>query len=162
MKDAPEEWLFYLLFQTVRRRDLAFNTLLGPLGLDLGKWRVLSVVNRLEACTMNELAEFTTTDRTTLTRTVDQLAAAGLVERHGAPQDRRRVCLVLTSEGRAVFGQALGSLRSFNEQALKGVSQAELDGLQDVVERIVMNIAGTPERGRAVVDFARPEECEAG
>src|SRR3546814_10149089 len=66
---TPEEWFFYLLFQTIRRRDQAFGDTLDALGLNMPKWRTLSVISRLSGCTMNELAEFTTIDRPTPTRT---------------------------------------------------------------------------------------------
>ena len=54
--EAPEEWFFYLMFQTVRRRDQAFAGALETMGLNLPKWRALSVISRLGGCTMNELA----------------------------------------------------------------------------------------------------------
>src|SRR5204863_3339884 len=116
--EAPEEWFFYLMFQTVRRRDQAFAGALDALGLNLPKWRALSVISRLSGCTMNELAEFTTIDRTTLTRTADQLIEAGLVSRGGLPGDRRIVRLEMTEIGEGIFQTALAQMRGFNRQAL--------------------------------------------
>ena len=151
-----EEWFFYLLFQAVRRRDAAFAKALAQFGLDLGKWRTLSVVRRLAGCTMNELAEFTTIDRTTLTRTADQLAAAGFVERQGSAADRRLVCLVITEAGHAVFGQALDAMRGFNAVALQGVEDDELAVLKTALGKILLNITGSESRTRAILDFSRP------
>ena len=150
-----DEWFFYLLFQTVRRREAAFAGALGPLGLDMGKWRALSVVRRLSGCTMNELADFTTIDRTTLTRTADQLAAAGLVVRQGSPADRRRVCLTLTPAGEALFAQALEAMRSFNQQALDGVEPDELDNLRNTLGKVLHNVTRSPPRARAILEFAK-------
>ena len=150
-----EEWFFYLLFQAVRRRDAAFARALAPLGLDLGKWRILSVVRRLVGCTMNELAEFTTIDRTTLTRTTDQLAAAGWVERQASPGDRRRVCLVLTEAGEAAFTNALDTMRGFNLNALEGVESEELEALKAAMAKILHNITGSEPKARAILQFAR-------
>jgi DNA-binding MarR family transcriptional regulator len=150
-----EEWVFYLLFQAVRRRDAAFARLLAPLGLDLGKWRILSVVRRMVGCTMNELAELTTIDRTTLTRAADQLSAAGLIVRQGSERDRRQVCLFLTKAGEALVGAALSAMRDFNLQALEGVEDEELKVTKATLAKILHNLTGSPPKARALLDFAR-------
>jgi DNA-binding MarR family transcriptional regulator len=84
-------YLFYLLFQASRQRDLHYDRKLAALGLNLHRWRILAVIRRIENCSMKDLALFGAVDRTTLTRTVDRLVAEGLVERWAAPRDRRRV-----------------------------------------------------------------------
>ena len=153
--EAPEEWFFYLLFQTIRRRDQAFGGALEALGLNLPKWRALSVIGRLSGCTMNELAEFTTIDRTTLTRTADQLIDAGLVTRCGHPNDRRIVRLEMTDAGQAAFGQALVEMRRFNRAALEGVSAKDQDHLRDTLRAVLANITGSSERADAIADMRR-------
>ena len=153
--EAPEEWFFYLMFQTVRRRDQAFAGELETMGLNLPKWRALSVISRLSGCTMNELAEFTTIDRTTLTRTADQLIGAGLVSRGGLPGDRRIVRLELTTEGERIFGKALQGLRKFNTKALDGVSAEDQDHLRATLRTVLTNITGSEDRAVAISDMRR-------
>lgn len=153
--EAPEEWFFYLLFQTVRRRDQAFGAALEALGLSLPKWRTMSVISRLSGCTMNELAEFTTIDRTTLTRTADQLIDAGLVTRCGNPNDRRIVRLEMTDAGQAAFEQALVEMRRFNRTALEGVAIEDQDHLRDTLRAVLANITGSSERADAITDMRR-------
>ncbi len=155
----PEEWFFYLLFQTVRRRDLAFGAALEALGLNLPKWRALSVISRLSGCTMNELAEFTTIDRTTLTRTADQLIAAGLVSRGGAAGDRRIVRLELTPQGEALFARALQAMQGFNRRALDGVSAADQETLRAILCAVIGNITGSEERAAAIAGMRRPGQA---
>jgi DNA-binding MarR family transcriptional regulator len=155
--EAPEEWFFYLLFQTVRRRDQAFGAALESLGLNLPKWRALSVISRLDGCTMNELAEFTTIDRTTLTRTADQLIGAGLVSRCGLAGDRRIVRLEMTPEGLAIFETALVEMRRFNRLALEGVSAKDQDHLRDTLRAVIANITGSGDRADAIADMRRAQ-----
>ena len=155
--EAPEEWFFYLMFQTVRRRDQAFGVALDVLGLNLPKWRALSVISRLAGCTMNELAEFTTIDRTTLTRTADQLINAGLVSRCGLPGDRRIVRLEMTEKGEATFEEALTAMRKFNREALEGVSAADQDHLRDTLRAVLANITGSADRAAAIADMRRAQ-----
>src|ERR1700736_765180 len=86
-------YVFHLFSVVGRHREAKLETILKPLGLSLARHRALSVIATLEPCTMSELAEFSATDRTTLTRTVDQLVDAGLVERTTPREDRRQVQL---------------------------------------------------------------------
>jgi len=155
--EAPEEWFFYLMFQTVRRRDHAFAGALEAMGLNLPKWRALSVISRLSGCTMNELAEFTTIDRTTLTRTADQLIEADLVTRRGLPGDRRIVRLEMTEKGEATFGKALLEMRQFNRKALEGVSAEDQDHLRATLRAVLANITGSDDRAEAIVDMRRSQ-----
>jgi len=155
--EPPEEWFFYLLFQTVRRRDQAFAGALEALGLSLPKWRIMSVISRLSGCTMNELAEFTTIDRTTLTRTADQLIDAGLVTRGGHPNDRRVVRLEMTEAGRAAFEQALVEMRRFNQAALEGVAAKDQAHLRDTLRAVLTNITGSRDRAEAITDMRRAQ-----
>ena len=155
--EAPEEWFFYLLFQTVRRRDQAFAGSLEALGLSLPKWRTMSVISRLSGCTMNELAEFTTIDRTTLTRTADQLIEAGLVARGGHPSDRRIVRLEMTAQGLAAFELALAEMRRFNQAALEAVSAADQDHLRNTLQAVLANITGSGDRAAAITDMRRAQ-----
>jgi DNA-binding MarR family transcriptional regulator len=149
-EDAPEEWFFYLLFQAVRRRDAAFAADLAACDLNLPQWRALSAISRLNGCTMNEVAEFTTIDRTTLTRTADQLIEAGWVARCSDPKDRRIVRLELTAAGEAVFARALEALRRFNSKALSGITEQEQLVLRETLTKLIGNIVGSEDRAEAI------------
>ncbi len=71
-----------------------------------------------------------------MTNRIDRLAAAGLVRRHPAPQDRRGVLVTLTARGRAAADAALADLLQRERQLLTGLSaaqQRELAGLLRVM-----------------------------
>lgn len=151
--DVPEHF-FYLLFQAVRRRDLTFDAALAPTGLTLARWRTLSIIRRIEACTMKELAFYSTIDRTTLTRSVDQLVAEGLVDRSTPPKDRRQVILGLTERGEAVYDEAVNLLLDFNRGALDGVSHKDQRVLARVLHTILRNMLEDRE-AEALIGFGR-------
>jgi DNA-binding MarR family transcriptional regulator len=76
--------------------------------LPLGSYDVLVALleapdNRLR---LHELASHIVLSRSTLTRVVDRLEAAGLLERERVPTDRRGAYAVLTDRGRAALRQA--------------------------------------------------------
>ncbi len=66
--------------------------------LQMGVLRVLS----LGAKTVSELSRWMVLDPSTLVPVVDKLERAGLLERGRDPQDRRRIPLAITPEGRAL------------------------------------------------------------
>ena len=122
-------YVFHLFAVVSRHREARLEAVLKPLGLNLSRHRALSVISSLEPCTMSELAEFSAVDRTTLTRTVDQLVDADLVERTTPREDRRQVVLTLTEAGR---GACRSSLR-----AIFGVNRDLLGGLAEDDQRVV-------------------------
>src|SRR5258706_2340139 len=122
----PQEYLFYLLFQAARQRDAYCDRELTPIGLNMAQWRSLAIIRRIEGCTMSLLARYSTIDRTTLTRSVDQLIARGLVERWTPERDRRQVNLALTVQGEAVFERAAAVLKVRNEAVLADVAPQRL------------------------------------
>src|SRR5580704_9354552 len=94
--DLPT-YLFHLFAALGRHREFVLDQAFRPLGLNVARHRALSVVVRMQPCGMSELADLCAVDRTTMTRTVDQLVAGGLVERTTPPADRRQVLLSATA-----------------------------------------------------------------
>ncbi len=150
--DVPE-YFFYLLFQAVRRRDAAFERALAPLQLTLFQWRAMSTVRRFGACGMSELSAFTAVDRTTLTRSVDQLVRRGLIARQTPESDRRQVRLSLTPDGEAVYERAVDQLLSFNRRALDGLREARQRELSRGLATIIRNLAPDDAFAEALVRF---------
>lgn len=154
--DVPE-YFFYLMFIASRHRDLSFDGALGPVGLTLNRWRTLSVIRRLPHCTMKDLARYSTIDRTTLTRSVDHMVKQGVVERSTPPGDRRKVELVLTDKGEALYFEAVEALARFNRLALRGI---DVDAQRQIVrslKTLVSNLVPDPKLRAELIAFSRLE-----
>ncbi len=76
-----------------------------------------------------------------LVRTLDQLQAAGLVERSPDPEDRRSNRLVITNEGQALIGRIETKLGSLRHALLDGVSDADLETLVRIMALLTDRIA---------------------
>jgi DNA-binding MarR family transcriptional regulator len=137
-------YVFHLFTVTTRHRDARLETLLRPLGLNLPRHRALSTIAAQEPCTMTELAEFSAVDRTTLTRTIDQLVEAGLVARSTPPEDRRQVVLTLTEEGRAACRGSLRAIYRLNRRLLDGVEENDQRALARIFERFLGRLELAP------------------
>jgi DNA-binding MarR family transcriptional regulator len=152
--NVPDHF-FYLLYQVGHRRDMRLEERLHPVGLTLPRWRTLAVVRRMGACSMKELSQFCAIDRTTLTRSIDQLVAAGLIDRSIPPNDRRKVILTLTRAGEETYGLAVAQLLDSNREAAHGISDDEQRRLARALETILKNLILDAEETSAILSFGR-------
>jgi DNA-binding MarR family transcriptional regulator len=150
--DIPT-FLFHLFVVISRHRELRIDAALKPLGLNVARHRAISVIARLEPCAMNELAEFAAVDRTTLTRTVDQLVQSGWVERTTPKADRRQVLLTLTRDGREVFRKALKAVYRVNIASLEAVPESESRIAARALRKIAANLVGDADLARRVIGW---------
>jgi DNA-binding MarR family transcriptional regulator len=135
-----EDHLFFYFSQILARRTRAINRDLAGFGLDYGRWRVMAVLHDQGACSMGRLAELSSVDRTTLTRTIGQMEGEDLVSRTTGLGDRRRVSLSLTPHGADLFGRILPVVLARTERALAGFTPAEAEALRLQLRRMADNL----------------------
>lgn len=153
----PPEYFFYLQYHVVKQRELELNKVLEGMGLTISKWRILSTLARLGQSSMGMLADFCAIDRTTLTRTMDQLVAAAYVDRCADPRDRRQTMVDLTVSGRTAYEASIGTVVAFNDRALMDVSPSEMAVLERLLHKVVRNVISDPTWAESLVRFERPE-----
>jgi DNA-binding MarR family transcriptional regulator len=152
---APSDYVLHLLAAIHQFRDSALDARLKALGLNVGRYRVLGVLNRFGACTMTELSHFTAVDRTTLTRIADQLVAHGQAERKTTAKDRRQVLLELTKPGREVYVAALGLVFDFNRRIMDGIPERAHRSTARTLKQMVGNLAPDALARDAITRFSR-------
>jgi len=156
----PPDYLLHLLAAISRFRDVELDRQLEPLGLTVARYRALNAVVVFSPCLMGELADFIGVDRTTITRTVDQLVAAAMVVRHTPPADRRQVALTPTDEGRAAVEAARRVVFALNRRVLDGVSDTARQAIIRAEQRMFANLAVDPVAVERMLAFRRPEAAE--
>jgi DNA-binding MarR family transcriptional regulator len=132
--------VFFWLTQVIGARDRELAQGLKDYGLRVPEWRALAALYSRRHCTMSELAELATIDRTTLTRTVDRMQDAGWLERLADEQDMRVTRLALTATGRKMFERIWPEVQRLNGLALEGLSKSEIESLKKVLERMRANL----------------------
>lgn len=152
---APSDYVLHLLAAIHQFRDAELDGRLKPLGLNVGRYRVLGVLNRFGACTMTELSHFTAIDRTTLTRIADQLVAHDHAERKAAAKDRRQVLLELTEAGREVYLAALGLVFDFNRSILERIPDTAHRATARTLKAMVENLAPDAVARDSIIHFSR-------
>jgi DNA-binding MarR family transcriptional regulator len=96
-----------------------YDRALAPAGLSANEYAILSRLDREGPFPLGELAARLAMDRSTLSRDVAPLLAAGLVEAAADPADRRKKMLSLTAAGTEAIGRA---------RPLWAAAQADLAG----------------------------------
>jgi DNA-binding MarR family transcriptional regulator len=133
--------------------DLLAREMEEQTSLPLGWYEVLlylqeSPQGRLR---MHEIAESLLISRSAVTRFVDRMEQAGLVERVTCAADKRGLELVMTAAGRAAFKTAGRiHLRGIREHFASHISPAE----SEVIRRAMARVAAAAREARAGHDAA--------
>jgi len=148
-------YLFHVFVVLGRHREAELEEAFRPLGLNVARHRALAVIARMQPCGMTELADFCAVDRTTMTRTVDQLVATALVERATPPADRRQVLLSLTPRGSSVHRQALQAVYRVNRRALEGIPEGTQRTVVRAKQAMLTNLVADPDLARRLLNLSR-------
>ena len=114
-----------------------FSARLEQLGMTTRMWGALSVLDAEGAITQQKLGQSTGIDPSSMVATVDDLEAAGLVERRRHPSDRRAHALHITEKGRATLSRGRRVARGAQEDLLAPLSPAEREQLHELLLRLV-------------------------
>ena len=119
-----------------------------PHGLINMEFAILKAFNDKDEWTVTHLADLLPADAPRISRLVSRLVDRGLLRRRRRTDDRRVVLLKLTKQGREMTDELCESVNRHEAQLLAGVSEAELEALHSVTEKILANHA-TLERSSA-------------
>ncbi|BBB12968.1 MarR family winged helix-turn-helix transcriptional regulator [Sphingopyxis sp. FD7] len=135
------ETIGFILNDTARLYRRAFNARVRDSGITALQWRLITYLKRHEGIRQGPLAELIEVEPITLSRMVDRLVEAGLVERRADPADRRAWRLYLTTRAADLLGGIRSVVEALNDEALEGLSPAERDQLLDLVARVRANLS---------------------
>jgi len=99
------------------------------LGLTNARMMALAAVGAGDGCSMTDLAQRLALPAPLATRVADELVARDLVERSGDPDDRRRVVLRLTEQGRTTLETVHHEAEQLVSAVLLRMSEAETEAL---------------------------------
>jgi long-chain acyl-CoA synthetase len=134
--------------RAVARLAKQVEVAIGPLDLSLPQYRVLALLGDGSTAS-SVLARKLAVSPPTVTAVVDGLVARGLVERRADPEDRRRLTLLLTRDGKRVF------------TAADAAAEARLDEIAGFLEASEP-LAGGLEGWNRALDRNREEHVRRG
>jgi DNA-binding MarR family transcriptional regulator len=125
------------LRQIVRSLRVSSRAAEQRVGLSGAQLFVLQCLARQSPCSVNELAERTATDQSSVSVVVSRLVALGHVRRAPSKRDRRSVELSLTRSGRALLESAPEAAQDRLIASLTRLPKAELKTLSRLLGKVV-------------------------
>jgi|SRR5579859_2276868 len=117
-------------------------------GLSMPEWRLIAVVGRFGPMSANEAAERTEMDKVRVSRAVQRMLAAGLLERATDAQDRRRSILQLSAKGAAIRLEIAPFAHAIEQQLLAPLGEADRADLERVIRLLEKSAMSFVEGGR--------------
>jgi DNA-binding MarR family transcriptional regulator len=140
-----------------RELERRMNEAMAPLGLTAAQADALSVIAQAGPLSLKELGELLIAEAGHPSRLVDRLVEAGLVERHPAGDDRRRVELSLSSRGRRLAARVEGAREEVLELGRGLVADRDLGPAVDLLRELIQysSFPELIERRRELLEGAR-------
>lgn len=131
----------YLLSDSARLLRRAFDARVRALGMTSRQARLLLILHVTEGENQGYYAELLEVEPISLTRMVDRMEEAGLIERRRDPADRRAWRLFLTDRSRCVIDQVRDSLTGLEDEMLAGLEPQQRKALGQMLESIRENFS---------------------
>ena len=161
----PTPGVGFLLSQLGFESSRRWAVRLAPLGLDPRQGGVLRVLDASGPMTQVDLARAIRVQASKVVGLVDELEAAGLVERRAEQSDRRIRVIHLTSRGRAAVTDLALVSREHEADLTSGLSAQDRQRLLDLLEQVADDVGlargvhpGVGEGGRQGGRGAGPED----
>lgn len=129
-----------LLATTSKAVGRAFSAALAESGGSIPIWLILNALKSEPRRTQAELARAVGIEGPTLTRHLDGMEEAGLVERQRGTLDRRAVQVELTRSGHVLHGRLLKAVISFNQRLRTGLSGEDVETLRNLLGQLQDNV----------------------
>lgn len=130
----------YLMNRIMGRYNASLRDEMADLGLSTPKMRALAVLSVIEGPLIRELAVYTVVDPSTLSRSLDQLQADGLIRREVDSADSRAVRVFITDTGRTTFESLWPHMAKAQARMFRGIPEAERQAFTATLQKMLTNI----------------------
>ena len=129
-----------------KRVQASCNAALKPHKLNYVTYNALMMMYGADDYTINpsELAAATGEKPANCTRICDELEARRLIRRHASLEDRRRVVLTLTTQGRKLVERVQPDMWHYLGAFFTEFSDADLEQLTRLLKKALVNVEQTP------------------
>jgi DNA-binding MarR family transcriptional regulator len=134
------ETLPFEIAETAHAMRKAFDRRVAGMGVTRAQWKVLFRLSRQPGMRQIELADLLDIEPITLSRIIDRLAEAGLVERQADPTDRRAWRLHVTAKAKPLVERLRAVAAEMTEEAFEGIDPKEVETMRRVLARVRDNV----------------------
>lgn len=135
---SREHEAFLNLLRTATALDDEVELLLKPYGITGAQYNVLRILRGSQPVGLcrNEVRDRMLTRMPDMTRLLDRMEVAGLVERTRSDSDRREVLTHLTAAGQKLVDEASEEIHALHKRQLGHLSQQDLQTLIDLLTEV--------------------------
>jgi len=130
----------YLMNRIMGRYNATVRDALKARNLSTPQMRALAVLAVADGLSVNELAVYTVIEQSTMSRTLDAMAAKGWVRRVARDKDNRVRRIHITAAGRNLFDEMWPTMWGAFSSMFEGVSDREYATFLSVLHRMLINI----------------------
>jgi DNA-binding MarR family transcriptional regulator len=131
---------FYHTVRMLARYYTRMNAVLKPSGIDVPRWRVLTLLAEREVISISEIAEESVVHISTMAKTIARMAREGLVTVRTSSTDARSTEVMITSAGLKLLEQTREKVKGVFKQGLRELSKTEVQLLNSLSARIFENL----------------------
>lgn len=99
-------------------------------GLDIPQWRVLATLGDRDTCTAQTIVCLTYTHKSTISRAVSKLTAAGFIESASSETDKREQLLRLSHTGQALYDELAPMVRKVEAEVIAEMQENNYEELK--------------------------------
>jgi len=127
----------------VRKTGLLHKADASCCGITVAQCHTLVEIGRSNGLSLNELSELLILDKSTMSRTVDNLVNTGLVEREVDKTDRRYTKITLTPRGAEMVELINSNMEKYFERVLNSIPEEKRGQVMDVLPYLLAAVEDT-------------------
>ena len=128
---------FHQNLQFTRLFTKKLNEQLIAIGLYHSQWAIVYYLKQSGPGTLVEISQYLNVEKPTVSRTVDRLEKAELIEKIPS-KDKRERRIQLTDKGNQVFHEAITVVEAFEQKLMEEISQADME----ITYRTIQHLRG--------------------
>ena len=105
-------------------------------GLSIPEWRVIANLAEHHTLNARQIIDFTTMEKSKVSRAVNNLSERGLVSQQRAEEDSRAKDLTLTAAGESLYRDIVPKVLAWERELLEGLNTGEYRDLLHTLEKL--------------------------
>lgn len=137
MNNKESHYLRELIRVLVRNLGILEKSEATCCGTTVSQCHAIVEIGRANEISLNELAELLTLDKSTMSRTINNIVESGLAIRELHPEDRRYVAIKLTDEGIKVFKNIENSMEQYYTNIFSMIPEEKREQVLESLQLII-------------------------
>ena len=133
-------YLLYLLAASSEAVSSQFHEVVRSKGVRVPEWRVMACLYDQDGLIVTHLAEYALLEQSRLTRVIDQMDNKGLVSRNAGIDDRRKVTVHLTANGKALAKELVALAKEHEKAILRLVDDTDAANLKPILQTLLSKL----------------------